>query len=134
MEISSAMLADAASVADGKLYINGGGWNAIFAQQVPVVHPALTLVVVFKFAWNDANEDFTLALDLVDEDDQPTSVSGMIQMRSAPAPFAKKAADFYSPYVQPFYQLSFERAGNYRFRIRNGEKELVSVPLGVVLL
>jgi hypothetical protein len=70
------MLADAADVHAGKLYIHGGGWNTIYAAQVPATHPLLALVVVFRLDWHEANETIPLEVDLADEDEQQTLLTG----------------------------------------------------------
>ncbi len=127
------MLADAASVSEGKLYINGGGWNTLFAQQIPVVHPALALVLGFRFSWNDANEDIPFEISLLDDDDKPMSIQGKGRIRSAPAPYVLKGSDFFESFAQMFFGLKFEHSGNYRFKVTSNDRELASIPLAVTL-
>lgn len=45
----SGQLADAAAVADGKLYVMGGGWDTLMVSHVPIVHPRIAVALVFRF-------------------------------------------------------------------------------------
>ena len=60
------LLADSAQVADGKLYILGGGWSVTGPGPVPAAI-ALTIHV----PWDQANADHTWRLELVDADGDP---------------------------------------------------------------
>lgn len=42
------MCADSATVADGKLYVHGGGWNDLMVDSVPVTYPAFSLVFALE--------------------------------------------------------------------------------------
>ncbi len=42
------LLADSVAVAEGKLYVQGGGWNAIRADGLPVRHARLGVAVVLR--------------------------------------------------------------------------------------
>lgn len=64
------MLADAAQVADGKLYILGGGWSVVTA---PLVAPH-ALAIKVEVPWSAANQRHTSELSLVDEDGTPVSM------------------------------------------------------------
>ncbi len=63
------LLADAAQVSDGKLYILGGGMTMIGPRPQPLA-VALRLLV----PWDQANVPHRWQLDLIDEDGQPVSV------------------------------------------------------------
>ena len=60
------LLADHAQVAEGKLYINGGGWNVIGPGPTPF---AIALYV--EVPWDQTNTRHSLVLDLLDADGQP---------------------------------------------------------------
>lgn len=68
---ASVMLADHAELANGKLFINGGGWTWRSAAPIPW---ALSLEV--KAPWTEMNRQFTFVLDLVDSDGQPCTAEG----------------------------------------------------------
>lgn len=64
------MLADHAEVADGKLFINGGGWN--------VIGPAITpygIAMYVEVPWDQTNAKHTLLLELLDADGEPVTVA-----------------------------------------------------------
>jgi hypothetical protein len=132
MQVTTAMLADAATVADGKLFIHGGNWNAIIASQIPAVHPTLALVLVFKLDWHEANEDLPLVIELVTEDGKPAGFRAEMNLRVAPTPFTKKGTDLYQPSTPTINGLSFDAYGAYSFQITLADKLLASIPLNVV--
>lgn len=126
------MLADAATVVGGKLYVHGGGWTSVTAKQIPTIHPALALVLIVKFDWHEANEDIKFVIDLVDEDGKPTAVRGEGFLRFAPTPFMKKGVEIQQPLAQMMYGLRFDSYGTYRFRVVREDQILASVPLSIV--
>jgi hypothetical protein len=65
------MLADYATVANGKFYISGGCW-AIRSPQP--MQWALALEV--RVPWHDNSRKFRFELDLVDADGQPVTIDG----------------------------------------------------------
>lgn len=128
------MVADAAVKVEGKLYINGGGWNTIFTSHVPTTHPALALVLIFRVSWHEINEDIPILIELIDEDGQPLPLRGEGSLRVGAPPFVKKGVDLYDSYARMFYGLVFEKLGLYRFRVSSKDKELASVPIHVALM
>jgi hypothetical protein len=133
VQITTAMLADAATMSDDKLYVLGGGWNTLLVRQVPAVHPALALVLTFQLAWHEANESIPFTVDLVDEDDQPLGLQGEGALRVAPLPYNMKGDDLYQSMTQTFYGLTFDKPGNFRFRISSGDVLLATIPLHVIV-
>lgn len=131
MQVTTAMLADAATVADGKLYIHGGGWNSIISPQIPTTHPTLALVLIFKLEWQEANEDLELVLELVTEDGKEAGLRGDMHLRVAPTPVTKKGAELYQSTAYMFHGLRFDHYGGYRFQVSHGDRVLASVPLTV---
>lgn len=64
------MLADHAAAADGKLYINGGGWTITGPDPSP---SAIALLI--DVPWDQTNRRHDLRLELVDADGQPVMVA-----------------------------------------------------------
>lgn len=60
------MLADHAQVAEGKLFISGGGWSVTGTPTQPSA-----LAVLLQVPWTDANRKIPFKLRLVDGDGQP---------------------------------------------------------------
>lgn len=125
------MLADAAAIAEGKLYVQGGGWDSVMASQMPLIYPALGLVLTFKIDWHEANEDLKILIEFVNEDGKNAGVRFELLLRVSPGPTAKKGSDLYQSAAQMFYGLRFENYGTYRFQVSQGAKVLTTVPLNI---
>lgn len=65
------MLCDHATVAEGKLYINGGGW----AQTGPVPTPSV-IAMLIDVPWDETNMPLSFDLSLHGEDGQPVMQQG----------------------------------------------------------
>lgn len=63
------LLCDHAAVADGKLYINGGGISVIRANAV-----SMSVALLVFVPWTDANRPIRLDLTLQNQDGQPVVV------------------------------------------------------------
>ena len=70
------MLADYAQIADGKLFISGGGWSTCGPGPTPCA-----VVAIFHVPWQETDEKVSFALRLIDEDGravmQPGATDGM---------------------------------------------------------
>ena len=84
------MLADHAQVADGKLFISGGGWSTCGAGPV-----ACSVAVIFHVPWQETDERVSFALRLIDQDGRavmqpgardglPVQVNGHFEARRPP--------------------------------------------------
>lgn len=67
------LLCDSAQAVGGKLYILGAGWSRIFLIQGPVI---MALAVVVAVPWLRANEPLQLRIRLLDESNQPVTLTG----------------------------------------------------------
>jgi hypothetical protein len=67
-EIEVAILADAVQAVAGKLYVLGGGWDTLHAARFPARHPSLGIGLRVRVPWTQMDQQFTLSVDLVDED------------------------------------------------------------------
>jgi hypothetical protein len=65
------MLADHAQVADGKLFVSGGGWSVCGPGLV-----ACAVALLFHVPWQRTNERISFTLRLLDEDGMPVSQPG----------------------------------------------------------
>ncbi|HLX46864.1 MAG TPA: hypothetical protein VKS82_00870 [Streptosporangiaceae bacterium] len=66
------MLADHAQVADGKLFIAGGGWTSAGPGPVPC-----GIALLFHVPWQQTNERTVFTLSLLDEDYRPFPDTGL---------------------------------------------------------
>jgi len=125
------MLADAASVEGGKLFVHGGGWDVINVGTIPATHPTMALVLILRIEYNEALADIPLVIELLDEDDKPLGprIEGVINTGHPPR--TRRGTPTFHPLAMAFKMLSFEHEGSYRFRVTSGDSELASVPFRV---
>lgn len=67
MEVQ-AVLADSVAAAEGKLYIQGGGWNVVFAQAFPTRHPRIGLGILIRVPYHATNQNHRFEVRLEDTD------------------------------------------------------------------
>jgi hypothetical protein len=132
MEVTSSMLADAAAVAGGKLYVHGGGWDSISVESLPAVHPSMAVVWMFRVEYAEALQDIPISVELVDEDDASLDVRLEAVVNVGHPPGSRPGAPTFMPLQWTLTLLNLPRAGGYRFRIYAGEDELASVPFRVI--
>jgi hypothetical protein len=65
------LLADHAVVADGKLYINGGGWSVTGPTPTPSA-----IAVKLDVPWDRANQKLQLRLRLIGQDGEAVTIDG----------------------------------------------------------
>src|SRR5437763_15173078 len=89
------MLADYAQIADGKLFISGGGWTTCGPGPTPC-----GVVAIFHVPWDETDQKVNFVLRLLDEDGrgvhQPGATDGSRftstgRSRPAPSPACRKA-------------------------------------------
>jgi hypothetical protein len=68
MEVD-ALIADSVVTADGKLYVQGGGWDTIGSATFPFRQPRIGVGVLLRIPWTRTNEMHTLGLRIVDQDE-----------------------------------------------------------------
>jgi hypothetical protein len=131
MDATTAMLADAASVEGGKLFVHGGAWDTIYVAAIPAAHPTMALVLVFRIGYDEALNDIPITIELIDEDDQPFGprIQGIINAGHPPR--SRRGVPTFHPLAMPFPLLHFEHEGGYRFRISSTDGEIASVPFQV---
>jgi len=131
MQVTTAMLADAASVESGKLYVHGGGWDTIDVAAVPATHPTLALVLIFRIEYDEALADIPIVIELLDEDDKPLELRLEGKMNAGHPPRLRPGTATFHPLALPFAMLTFQREGGYRFRVTSQGREVASIPLRV---
>lgn len=63
-----AMLCDSAASVEGKVYIQGGGWNMLQSQTFPFVQDRIGLAAIVSVPYNKTNENHQLEVWLETED------------------------------------------------------------------
>ena len=64
----TALLADAVAVAEGKLYVHGGGWQLVPSLRLPTVLPNLGVGMIIDFAVGELVEPHRVVLRMRDAD------------------------------------------------------------------
>jgi hypothetical protein len=64
-----AFLADSVVLADGKLYVQGAGWDTIVAGTFPFRQSRLGIGVVMRVPWTACNQMHRLSVKMVDQDE-----------------------------------------------------------------
>jgi hypothetical protein len=115
------LLCDHAEAVNGKLYINGGGWNALFAPD-----------------WNEANIRHELTAELLTDDGAPVQngdplrpVRVTAQLEMGRPPGIKPGTDLVAPFVLGFQGLVLD-VGGYVWLLKVGEEVLARRPFQVV--
>jgi hypothetical protein len=134
VRLTSALLADAATLCDGKLYLHGAGWDVINTPGVPVTHPALALALIIEMQATELAEGAALEVRLVAPDGQPAGVNATGRL-STPHPAQVASSSRLSvPAALNFPAVTFTRAGEYRFVISVGGTELDELKFTVRLV
>lgn len=117
MEVISAMLADAATAFNGKLYVHGGGWDSLVVRQFPAAHPSMALVALLHADATEAPGTGEFRVQLVDEDGNDTGVGAAAVMGLGLSPLHKPGQKSVAPIAVPFNGVRFEKPGTYEFRL-----------------
>jgi len=133
MHLQSAMLADAARVADNKLYVFGGQWDRIYAHNFPATHASgLTVVLVIEVSYAEALTDHQLRVALMRDGERiGPEARGLINVGHAPG--TSPGAPSYVPITLPFEGLQFDRPGRYEWVVTLNDEPMGSIPLEVAL-
>ena len=131
MRTTTAMLADAASVESGKIFVHGGGWDTIYAAAIPTTHPTMALVLIFQINYDEALSDIPIVIELLDEDDKPLELRVEGKISAGHPPRLQRGAPTFHPLALTFNMLTFDNEGSYRFKVTSGDDLLASIPLRV---
>jgi hypothetical protein len=132
MRLQSAMLADAARVADNKLYVFGGQWDRLYTHSFPATHAGLTVVLVIEVSYAEALTDHHLRVALMrDGEAMGPEARGLINVGHAPG--TTPGAPSYVPIALPFEQIVFTTAGRFEWVVSLNEEPMGFIPLEVTL-
>jgi hypothetical protein len=131
MQLTTAMLADGAQVAQGKLYVLGGQWDRLMVASLPAQHASMAVVVVIRIEYNEAPKDCVLAVELT-LDGKPMGVRAGGRLSIGHAAGLKHGAPQFAPATVTFANVQFERPGRYDWVVSVDDDVLGTVPLEVV--
>jgi hypothetical protein len=138
MQADYMVLADAATVAEGKHYIHGAGWDTLGSVSFPFDQPTIAVAILFRVPWNDANYPHIIELDVVDADGvsilptPPGPLRGPITVGRPPQ--ITPGNDLLVPLVFNLLAVRFERPGTHVVTLRIAGIEDKRFPLHVVAL
>ncbi len=132
MELTSAMLCDAAQVQSGKLFVLGGGFDTISVKSLPATHRNLSLAMVAEVGPEDRQRDLELHISLVDEDGQAIGVEAKGMLRVGAPPNLPPGSPSVVPIVSPFHNITFPEAKGYAFVVSLDGEELARVRFRIV--
>lgn len=129
MDVTLALLADAANVsADGKLNILGI-FNALGAQSFPVVHPQMALVLRFEASHAEEGKGRQIELQLADSDGAKMfKISAQLMVPTGSPPGAPIRLN----HILMLNNIQFPKPGDYMFSILIGDDEKASIDLRIV--
>jgi hypothetical protein len=124
-----AVLADSAVTADGKLYVQGGGWHILGTASFPVQVPRIAIALVIGVPYAATNRAHTLEINFEGDDGPIPLGHSMPAGGEAPEPMMGLSNQFNigrPPSIQPgdrqaipmamnFNSMQFDRAGTYSF-------------------
>jgi hypothetical protein len=131
----TALLCDHAQVADGKLFISGGGWT--FTGPGPFTH-----AIAFKLniPWSEANERHTLAAHLTDEDghsvtlgEPPNEVRFGTQFEVGRPVGLPAGAPLSMPLAVNLGPMELEPGAGYAWVVSIDDQEFVRIPFRIRL-
>lgn len=133
----TAILANHAETAEGRLYLSGGGFSVVPfppGTQAPW-QISLGLAIIVNVDWNETNQQRTMVLDLVDEDDQPVPLGDGSASMHAELPFnvGRAAGAFEGDEQTIIFALNFAalplaKLGKFNFRIQVAGEVVERVP------
>ena len=132
MRLTSAMLADAAQVQAGKLFVLGGGFDTISVRSLPAVHRSLTLAMVAEIDPEERQRDLELTIRLIDEDGTSVGVEAKVRLRVGAPPNLPPGSSSVVPIVSPFHNITFPDAKGYAFVVSLNDNELARITFRVV--
>lgn len=123
------ILADHAVVAEGKLYINGGGWSVRPAGPTPMF-----IAMKFDVPWDRAARPIELLLRLIDEDghvvahptpvgEQPTQIGARLEVSRPPGLTPGASIDAALAIGVPAFALPAGRRFSWRISVDGQERE-----------
>lgn len=137
------MLCDSAVSVEGKLYVQGGGWNVLTAGGMPFTAPRIGMVVLVEIPYGATRSRHQMTVELADEDGialplGPSSDSGAAGHLSlafeAGRPEALPPGEVQLlPFALNIDGYAFTRAGGYAFVIAVDGEELTRVRFRVRL-
>lgn len=131
MRFTAALLADAAQVTAGKLFVMGGAFDTISARTFPAVHRSLAIALVGEVGPADRNRDLDLVIRLVDEDGGDLGIETQGRLRVGAPSDLPAGAMTSVPLASVFNNVRFPEPGGYVFVVEHEGREMTRIPFRV---
>jgi hypothetical protein len=127
LDVQFAFLCDAAQESGGKLHALGIGIDRLTAREVPVTHPAMTVVVAVRYAAAEAGKK-TLAVRVLDADGQNVMppVDGEVVL-----PDPKRSTRGQFRLTLTLGGIKFQKFGDHAVQIALNGISVANLPLSV---
>jgi hypothetical protein len=131
--IDVAILADAVQAAAGKLYVLGGGWDTLLVPRFPARH-SIGIGVKVRVPWTLTDRDFTLAVELQDEDGRPVPNAARLShgLRAGRPTHHPEGIDVSLVRALTFANVPLPAQGGYVFSILLGDIERARLSFRVI--
>ena len=148
MEVD-ALVADSVVVAEGKLYIQGGGWNVIWTQSTPARHPRIGIGALIHVPFTATNQMHEFSIRIVDEDEtalplaaappQGVTPDGKVtelkgQFNMGRPPFLTPGDEQVIPLAVNLDGLEFPKPAMYHAVIAIDGTDLKRLPIRVIII
>ena len=122
MDVEWLIVADAAQVVGGKLYLLGGGYDRVTLQKEPPVPHSMAVAVAFRVPWNDTNVRHDFEVEILDGDGHRI-VNGKGQFEVGRAPGITPGQDQRTQLAMNF-GWKVEKLGSYEAvaRVKGAER------------
>ena len=85
MDVEWLILADAAQIVGGKLYLMGGGWDVLTANAGFPVQQRCTIAAAFTIPWHETNRPHDVDIEITDGDGAGMgTISGKVEVGRPP--------------------------------------------------
>lgn len=111
MDVEWLILADAAQLVGGKLYLLGGGWDVLTVNTGFPVQQRLSIAAAFRVPWNETNQAHTIEVQIADEDGRVLFTAGGQLEVGRPPGLPAGTEQRSQLVVDPV--VTFERPGTY---------------------
>jgi len=120
MQVDYLILADSVAVAEGKHYIHGGGWAALFATSFPAIHPVLGVAARLRVPSEETGQQFAVEVDIQGGEEGssilPEPLRGIVSAERPP--YILPDGDLLLHLALSFANLQFESPGPYNIVLR----------------
>jgi hypothetical protein len=124
--------ADHAAAIDGKVYANGAFWDMLRFPSFPHVLPAMSLVAVLRVPYRAYHQDHKVDLTLEDADRSELGFKVQGGFRVGSEPHMRVGDPTILSLAINVNGLSFERPGDYAFKLEVDGAELNRYPFRAV--